>query len=353
MTMGGDSRSDGLMGRIQGFSRLDRQRLRRALDGFLHSETLAASPERRSVTVLFADIRGFTALTERHPPTLIVALLNRYLLAMSEVIARHHGVIDQVMGDGMLVRFGAPRPEPHHVELAIACAVEMQLRMEPFNEESESLGLPPLYIGIGINSGEVVAGTIGTGDHRHYTVIGSEVNIAARIEALSLRGQVLLGENSYCQAESFVRTGPENQVQVKGRRSAIVFRELLATLRPRLLSVPRRDFRRSPRIEVHLPLYFQCLAGSRVLEQTHCAEVLDVGYHGARMVSPVLLEPHCEIRVALSLHLLGSRTTDIYARVVKSEPAPDGCRCSVEFVDIDASGQQAIKRFVDAQLLAG
>jgi adenylate cyclase len=353
MNVGGERGPDGLKGRGHGFPRRDRARLRRVLDGFPQSDGLAAEPERREVTVLFADIRGFTALTERHPPTLIVTLLNRYLLAMSEVVARYRGVIDQVMGDGMLVRFGAPQAEPRHVELAIACAVEMQLRMEPFNAESEALGQPQLYIGIGVNSGEVVAGTIGSGDHRHYTVIGSEVNIASRIEALSLRGQVLLGEASYCQAESFVRAGPENRVHVKGRRSAVVFRELLATRRPRLLSVPRRDSRRSPRIEVHMPLYFQCLTGSRVLEQTHCAEVLDVSYHGARMVSPVPLEPHCEIRVALSLHLLGSRTCDIYARVVKSEPVPDGCRCSVEFVDIDPSGQQTIKCFVDAQLLAG
>jgi adenylate cyclase len=309
-----------------------------------------AEPERCAVTILLADIRGFMSLTESYTATVVVNMLNRYLALMSEIIVGYGGTIDKLMGDSIMALFGAPLRQHDHVERALACAVEMQQAMSRFNQQNEALGLPPLYIGIGINSGEVVAGSIGSHLHREYTVIGAEVNLAARIEAQSLRGQVLLGENTYRLAREYILVGEPNRVQVKGRRAPVMLYELLGTTRPRSLTVPRREVRKSPRIEIRMPCYFQRLEGKRVMDQVHCGQVMDVGYHGLRMLSPVPLATSSEIKMDLSLQLWGQRTSPVYARILNGAADTEGYRCSIEFTDIDRIGELTIKRFVDNQI---
>jgi adenylate cyclase len=256
------------------------------------------------------------------------------------------------MGDAVMVVFGAPLTQVDHVQNALACAVEMQQSMSQFNKQNESLRLPPLFIGIGINSGEVVAGPIGSPLHREYTVIGNEVNLASRIEAQTLRGQVLIGESTFRMARDHVLVGMPSRVLVKGRRSAITVYELLGTTRPRLMTVPRRDIRKSPRVEIQMPCYFQQLRDKTVLPPMHCGQVVDMGYHGLRMISPVPLESYGEVKMAISLQLLGARTSDVYARVISADAGAEGYNCSMEFTDIGMAGQQTIKQFVDSQIRA-
>lgn len=329
----------------------NREQLRKRLGRLLTEAGYpAAEPERRAVTILISDIRGFMSITERLDATVVINMLNRHLALMSEAIARYGGTIDKLMGDSIMALFGAPRTQPDHVERALACAVEMQQAMSQFNRQNEALGLPPLYIGIGINSGEVVAGLIGSHLHREYTVIGNEVNLAARIEAQSLRGQVLLGENTHRLARDFILVGAPNRVQLKGKREPVLLYELLGTTRPRSLTVPRRESRRSPRVETRIPCHFQRLEGKRVLEQVHCGEVLDVGYHGLRMLSPVPLAASSEIKMELSLYLWGQRTSPVYARILSAEAQAEGYRCSIEFTDIDSAGEATVKGFVDNRI---
>lgn len=325
-----------------------RKRLARLLDDAGYPDD---TPERRQVSVLIADIRGFTALADDHPAHVVVQMLNRYLGLMIDIALRYGGAIDKLMGDAVMVVFGAPEPQPDHAQRALACAVEMQQAMSQFNRQNEALRLPPLYIGIGVNSGEVVAGPIGSPLHREYTVIGSEVNLAARIEAQSLRGQVLIGESTYRLARDHILVGMPSRVMVKGRRAAVTLYELLGTTKPRLLTVPRREIRKSPRVQTQMPCFFQQLRNKTVLPALHCGQVVDMGYHGLRMVSPIALASYDEIKMAISLQLLGTRTSDVYARVVTTADAPpDGFRCSMEFTDIDMAAQQAIKQFVDNQI---
>ena len=324
-----------------------RKRLERLVTDAGHP---TGEPERRNVSILIADIRGFTSLSEAHPANTIVSMLNRYLALMIEIAVRYGGTIDKLMGDSVMVVFGAPVPQAEHVQNALACAVEMQQAMSQYNQQNESLRLPPLFIGIGINSGDVVAGPIGSPLHREYTVIGNEVNLASRIEAQTLRGQVLIGESTFRQARDHVLVGMPSRVLVKGRRSAITVYELLGTTRPRLMTVPRRDIRKSPRVEIQMPCYFQQLRDKTVLAPMHCGQVVDMGYHGLRMISPVPLESYGEVKMAISLQLLGARTSDVYARVISAVSDSDGFRCSMEFTDIDMAGQQTIKQFVDSQI---
>lgn len=141
--------------------------------------------EARIVSVLMADIRGFTALSERMQPRDVVTFLNAYFGAMAEVVRRHQGSVNKFLGDGILAVFGAPVSSLDNPVNAVLCALAMVERLQRFNDEwAERLG-GPLHIGIGINTGEVVVGNVGSEDRVEYTVIGDPVNVAARIEELT------------------------------------------------------------------------------------------------------------------------------------------------------------------------
>lgn len=313
-------------------------------------QTIELQPESRRVTILLSDIRGFTTIAETYSAMTVVELLNRYFSRMSQIIVNYGGTIDKLMGDSIMVLFGAPTSEVDDVERAVACAVAMQQAMSEFNEQNMAMDLPELFMGIGINTGEVVAGPVGSDLHREYTVIGDEVNLTSRIEAQSLRGQILISENTYKLASPFVLVGEPNRVQVKGKKQPVCLYELLGTTRPRTMAVPRREIRKSPRIDINMPCYFQRVENKRVYPDRYCGEVQDIGYNGLQMVSPLPLDTYSEIRITVSLELLGDETTDIYARIIKSQPSREGHLCSLEFTAIDKAGQSTIKRFVDQQI---
>lgn len=302
------------------------------------------------VTILLADIRGFTALAEIYSAKVVMDMLNRYFSVMSEVIMRFGGTIDKLMGDAVMVLFGAPKVHKDDVERAIACAISMQQAMATFNQQNKVLGLPDLFIGIGINTGEVVAGPLGSLAYREYTVIGDEVNLASRIEAQSLRGQVLISDNTYQLCKNYVLVGQTNNVQVRGKREPVTLYELLGTTLPRAMTVPRREVRKSPRVAVKMPCYFQQVDGKTVHSQQFKGEVIDIGYYGLLIVSPVKVDVFTEIKMEVSLAFLSSETNAIYARVLQCEPLDHGFRCSLEFTAIGLAGQQSIKRFVDSMI---
>ncbi|QSA97867.1 adenylate/guanylate cyclase domain-containing protein [Methylococcus sp. EFPC2] len=325
-----------------------RHRIQRILE---HGRGEALAPDWRAITIVMADIRGYTTLSERYPADVMFEMLNGHVAMMSEIIARHGGSIDKLMGDGIMVLFGAPTAQQDHVQRALSCAVEMQQAMARANQERQARNLPPIYMGIGVNSGNVFAGLIGADWHREYTVIGSEVNLAARIEAQSMRGQILISENSYAAARGDVMVGEPIALQVKGRSETITVYELLGMQRPEHRTVPRCELRKSPRVAIRMPCHFQRLQQKSVLAPVHRGQVVDLGYHGLGMISPVPLETRGEIKMALSLQLLGDLTRDVYARIVAPpDKENEGYRCRMEFTDIDMEGQQVIKQFVDSQL---
>lgn len=316
----------------------------------LANDLYNSAAEFRNVTILLSDIRGFTALAETFSAMTVMELLNRYFSHMSEVITQYGGTIDKLMGDSMMVLFGAPQSAADDVERAVSCAVAMQRAMSEFNQQNRDLDLPEMYMGIGINSGKVMVGALGSDYHREYTVVGDAVNITSRIEAQSLRGQILISENTYRLAKSFVQVGEPNKVMVKGKKQAVCLYDLMGTTGPHAMTVPRREVRKSPRVAVNMPCYCHRLVGKQVDSQVFQGEVLDLGYNGLLMRCPIALEPLSEIKMAVSLQLLGTDTTDIYARVVKVDQRADGILCGLEFTSIDTVGQQTIKQFVDNQL---
>jgi adenylate cyclase len=302
--------------------------------------------ESRRVTILLSDLRGFTAVAAKYSALEMMATLNRYFEKMSEIILDHGGTIDKFMGDAIMAVFGAPNELDDDIA-AISCAVEMQLAMDDINEENKTYGMAPLYMGIGINTGEVVAGNLGSRLHSEYTVIGDQVNLASRVEAHSLRGQILLSESTYQQTRDFIEIGDINEVSVKGKKGAVRLYELLSTSRPRFLAAPRREIRKGPRIEVDMPLAFQVLKGKSVLPQEHKGRIIDISYGGMYVVSPVPLEPFEDVKIALSLSLMGYEMTEIYAKVLRVSKTNEEYMCQMEFTSIEPKAQQTIKEFVD------
>lgn len=149
------------------------------------SEDVGLGGRRQTLTIMFCDIRGFTAYSENKAPEQVVNRLNEYLTAMTEIIFRQGGTLDKYLGDGLMAFFGAPVHYPDHIQRAIQAAIDIQIAVERLNKSWADKGEPPLYIGVGINSGSVLVGNVGSPERMDYTVIGEDVNLASRVEGLT------------------------------------------------------------------------------------------------------------------------------------------------------------------------
>ena len=278
---------------------------------------------------------------------MVLELLNRCFVDMSEIIVRHHGTIDKFMGDSiMVIFFGNPASPGQDVRRALACAVDMQLGMDSLNKRHRSARLPELFMGIGINTGRVMAGLLGSDLYSAYTVIGEDVNLASRIEAFSLRGQVLISDGTFDLCDGYAETGEPMEVFVKGRSERVRVRELLGI--PSLgKEVPRQEVRRSPRVEVRLPFSFQLLQDKIVVPERLHAAILDIGYHG--VLAEVVdrdVPLHTELKLDIELPLVGFRASEIYAKVVKVIPKGERKLLGLEFTSVDAEANGKIQLFV-------
>jgi len=160
-------------------------------------EGLKLGGENREISILMSDLRGFTALTSSMTPEQVIKFLNRYLGKMVEVILDYHGIIDEIIGDGILAFFGAPETLENHPELAVACALKMQIAMEEINAMNEADGLPHLEMGVAVNTGRVIVGNIGSEKRAKYGAVGAQVNFTGRVESFTVGGQILISRATY------------------------------------------------------------------------------------------------------------------------------------------------------------
>jgi class 3 adenylate cyclase len=201
----------------------------RALASFLPpevAELIQASPsalslrEELEATILFSDIRGFSTLAERLPPREVAEVVGRHLTAMVDVVTSQGGVLDKFAGDAVMAVFGAPRPAADHARRALGCAAAMQRRQVALNDAAELAGLPAFRIGIGINTGTVVAGTLGGVGRLDYTVLGDAVNVAQRLQSEAAGGEILASAITVGQAGTD-RAEPVGLKQLKGRQELV------------------------------------------------------------------------------------------------------------------------------------
>ncbi len=180
-----------------------------------------AAAESREATVLFADLRGFTALTEQLPGIEVVELLNRFHETMVEVLFRHGGTLDKYLGDGLMAYFGAPLPDPHHPHNAVLCARAMQQALQQLNRERQRDSQPALRMGIGVHTGNVIIGDIGASSRREFTAIGHNVNVAARLQEMtkSLGVPILVSQST--RERSDLEFESAGAVEVRGLTNPI------------------------------------------------------------------------------------------------------------------------------------
>lgn len=310
--------------------------IRKTFGRYLSDEivsTLLESPtglllggERRKITILTSDLRGFTALSERLSPEEVIKVLNFYLSKMADVITDYQGTIDEFMGDGILVLFGAPTKRPDDAKRAIACAVAMQLAMVEVNKQIEAWDLNALEMGIGINTGEVVVGNLGSEKRTKYGVVGSQVNLTYRIESYTTGGQIIISETTLKEAgEDLIEIENQKLVQPKGVKRPINIYEVGGIRDKYNLFVHKEEEIFYPLSE-SIFLYYTILEGKHVGENLFTGEILALSNKGALILAITGSESLPTMLTNIKLNLkseLPEMREDIYAKVLE-KPAESG-----------------------------
>jgi adenylate cyclase len=219
------------------------------VDGILSDpEKIKLGGERRKITVLFADIRGFTSMAEKMRPEEVVDLLNTNLSGLTDIVFKYEGTLDKYIGDCVMAVFGAPFSHYNDTERAVVAAIEMQKHVRNENQKRLEEGLEKVEIGIGINSGFVISGNMGSIDRMDYTVIGDVVNTASRLEAMAGRGQVLVTKEVYEEVKYLVDARYVSTVSVKGREKPVEVYQINELIANKYLSAVEK---REPYISGH------------------------------------------------------------------------------------------------------
>ena len=277
-------------------------------------DAMALGGRMQTVTILMSDLRGFTGLTDRLGPEGMCTLLNDYLGRMSEVIERHGGLINEFIGDAILTLFGTPYSGPEDELDACRCAIEMQMALDRMNVElNERYGLR-LEMGIGIHTGTVVVGNIGSTQRAKWGVIGGPVNMTGRIESLTVATEVLISSQLLDRVAGRVETGPMRSVQVKGRSSTLDVAQLIA-IRGEPLRMPTQPtMKKAPTRPVDLPGELQLFSGKVLVDAKFPVQVEAIGeaevvFQSARDYRP---GTNVDLRVLWD----GSPSSPIYAKLL-------------------------------------
>jgi len=191
-------------------------------------EGLELGGDLRQVTILMSDIRGFTTLSEHLAPAQVVTMLNRYLGAMTDIIMAHQGTIDEFIGDAILAVFGAPQRRDDDADRAVNCALAMQQAMTGINALNQAEGLPTIQTGIALNTGDVIAGNIGSERRSKYGFVGHPMNVTSRIEDLTAGGEILVSDSTLQGLQGNFRAGSSQELKVKGIEETIVVHQIQA-----------------------------------------------------------------------------------------------------------------------------
>jgi adenylate cyclase len=308
-------------------------------------EGLKLGGEKREVTLLMSDLRGFTALAERLEATAVVALLNHYLSAMVELIHRTGGTIDEIIGDAIFVLFGAPMVMPDAAQRAVRCALEMQRAMRGVNEYNFHMGWPEIEMGIGIHTGEVVVGNIGSTKRSKYGVVGRTVNLTARIESFTVGGQVLVSPTVINAAGGGLILGDEIKVHAKGMREALTCRELLGHDDHPGLQL-QEEVESFTTLADPIPFSYMSLTDKHLDEKMHPGTLLSLSTRRAIVEVTWPLASYANILLRLEAEA-GDAESEVYAKVI--QPL-DGSirRYLIHFTSVSAAVQGRLQRLTDA-----
>lgn len=260
------------------------------------SDGLKLGGEIREVTIMFSDLRGFTPLCEHLSPNQVIDVLNGYLSRMSKVISQYKGTINEFIGDAILTFFGAPIKYGDSTARAVACALAMQLAMEGINIENTEKGLPSLFMGIGINTGEVIVGNIGSKERAKYGVVGHNINLASRVQGATLGGQILITPSTFEQVKDLVVVRGVRPVRFKGVEEDIDLYDVVGIKEPYDLVLPDRIEHADP-LKKSIPVILTKMHGKKTGSTVLGAELTHFSTRWATVIVSEEIPSLQEVRI--------------------------------------------------------
>jgi class 3 adenylate cyclase len=308
-------------------------------------EGLRFGGEKRVVTVLMSDLRGYTRFAEQGDPARVMDVLNEYLARMTDIIVQHGGTINEFIGDAVFAVFGAPLAHPDHAERAAACALGMQRAMADLNRQHAASGLPRFEMGIGVNTGEAVVGNIGSEQRAKYAVVGSAVNIAARVEGATVGGQVFITATAYEAIQDLAEVSAPMAVEVKGLSEPLRLYELRALRGAYAQDAVSEES--GEEVHVSLPIRYWVIEGKIVGPEQPPGEVVRVGRRAIVARFDAALTPLTNLRFRLARPDPGWESEDIYGKVVATEHDGAGPLTRIRFTSVTDADAEAIGALVE------
>ncbi|MFC1534633.1 adenylate/guanylate cyclase domain-containing protein [Thermodesulfobacteriota bacterium] len=315
-------------------------------------ESSGLGGEKRKITIMMTDLRGFTPIAEQLKPEQVLQLLNSYFEVMFDVILNYNGTIDEIIGDALLVLFGAPQHMPDRAQRAIACAIEMQNAMTRVNERNRLLGLPNIEMGIGLNEAEVIVGNIGSIKRSKYGVVGSGVNMTSRIESYSVGGQILISESVLKEAGDILQI--ENQITLhpKGAEEKLVVYNIGGIGGHYNLTLAHEVLMLKPLIR-EIPIDYYILDGKHTGEGQFKGMLLRLSRKAAELNLQFEVELLTNLRLNLSSVAEGLSHKDFYGKVVERSHI-DSNTYNVQFTalppEIDSYFQAALHQVTEIEI---
>jgi len=311
-------------------------------------EGLKIGGEKRNVTIMMTDLRGFTAISERLSAEIVVNMLNTYLETMTEVILKYNGTINEFIGDAILVIFGAPIYRDNDAKRAVACALEMQQTMAKVNEVNRSKEYPKVAMGIGINTGEVIVGNIGSTKRTKYDVIGHNVNLASRIESYTVGGQIFISKSTMEACGSVLRIDDQIEVMPKGLKESITIYKVGGIGDDFKIFLPEEESIKLVKLHSPLSVRFTILDGKHSGGNAYDGSVIRL----ANMAAEIQASRNCRELTDIKLLLFDEErneiTADLYAKVTEQlSKTPPAFR--VNFTSVPPEAEIFFKKMLDSQ----
>jgi adenylate cyclase len=285
-------------------------------------EGLQLGGEARVVTLMMTDLRGFTSMCERLPPDEVIVLLNAYFDVMTRVLMRYEATIDEFIGDAILAIFGAPNEMFDHAERAVACAIAMQNAMAEVNAKLAERSLPPLEMGIGLNTGEVVVGNVGSERRTKYGVIGRHVNLVSRIESFTTGGQILAADSTVVGTRGLAKTRSSRVVEPKGIRGRVLIHEVFGIGGEHATELEHALMPVSELVEPLVPVSLHATAfdGKAKTQTMTVGRLLRVGTRSALMATDGACERDANLQITLVSPGGGHLAEEVFAKVMGPGP---------------------------------
>jgi class 3 adenylate cyclase len=333
----------------------DRERIKDTFGRYLTQEVvkrlleskdgLKLGGEIREISIMMSDLRGFTALSATLRPDQVIRFLNRYLGKMVEIILDHHGIIDEIIGDGILAFFGAPEDRENHPELAVACAVKMQVAMEEINAQNEADGLPHLEMGVAVNTGEVVVGNIGSEKRAKYGAVGSQVNFTGRVESFTVGGQVLISKATYERLRDKLDIRNTLEVEMKGvpgKAKLYDVRGISGDYEAALLEKREALVQLKEEIELHA-----FGMDEKILNKTGMKAVIThASMTSARIVFENTIAQWANLRMVLADDDPETSDRVIYGKAISVTALDKGVEATVRFTSVSAEAQKMLRKMI-------